>query len=138
MTRFKVCCIASVEEAALARAHGAAAIGLVSAMPSGPGVIDEDRIRTIAAWAPAGLRTFLLTVRTDATGVVAQVSALRTDTVQFVDAVPTSTYAALRAALPGVRMVQVIHVRTEASLDEAIAITPHHFSTSKRLLKSTE
>ena len=47
MMRFKVCCIASIDEGALALAHGAAALGLVSTMPSGPGVIDDDRIREI-------------------------------------------------------------------------------------------
>lgn len=50
MPRLKVCCIASVEEAELAVAHGASAIGLVSAMPSGPGVAVDDVIREVAAW----------------------------------------------------------------------------------------
>jgi len=42
--RVKICCIASVEEAQAAIAAGASALGLVSAMPSGPGVIEEDAI----------------------------------------------------------------------------------------------
>ena len=36
-TRLKVCCIASREEARLAIAHGADALGFVGPMPSGPG-----------------------------------------------------------------------------------------------------
>jgi phosphoribosylanthranilate isomerase len=36
--RIEVCCIASVDEAWLAIRHGASALGLVSAMPSGPAV----------------------------------------------------------------------------------------------------
>ena len=44
----KICCIASIEEARTAVALGATAIGLVSAMPSGPGVIPEAEIREIA------------------------------------------------------------------------------------------
>jgi phosphoribosylanthranilate isomerase len=48
-TRFKICCIATSEEARLAIRHGASAVGLVSAMPSGPGPIPEERIREIAA-----------------------------------------------------------------------------------------
>jgi hypothetical protein len=47
--RVKVCCIASVEEALIAIDAGAAALGLVSAMPSGPGVIAEATIAAIAA-----------------------------------------------------------------------------------------
>ena len=40
----KICCIASLDEARLAIDAGAAALGLVSAMPSGPGVIDRKSV----------------------------------------------------------------------------------------------
>ena len=109
--RLKVCCIASIEEAALALSHGATAIGLVSAMPSGPGVIDDARIREIAAWAPPSARTFLLTSRTAPTEIVEQVKASGVNTVQLVDALGPGAYTVLRALLPRVRLVQVIHVR---------------------------
>ncbi|MEN9791026.1 MAG: hypothetical protein RLZZ63_684 [Gemmatimonadota bacterium] len=125
MMRFKVCCIASIDEGALALAHGAAALGLVSTMPSGPGVIDDDRIREIASWAPPAVRTFLLTARTDGDAIATQVRAAGTDTVQLVDAVPTATYRVLRARIPSVRLVQVIHVRGASSVDEALAVAPH-------------
>ena len=59
--RVKVCCISSVAEAELAVAAGASALGLVSAMPSGPGVIDEGLIARIAAHVPPTVATFLLT-----------------------------------------------------------------------------
>lgn len=45
----KICCISSPAEARLAIAAGADAPGLVSAMPSGPGVIAEALIAEIAA-----------------------------------------------------------------------------------------
>ena len=118
---FKVCCIRSVDEAALALRAGAAALGLVSAMPSGPGVIGDERIREIAAWAPPVARTFLLTARTGPEEIAAQVRAAGTDTVQLVDAVAPASHRALRTLLPGVRLVQVIHVRGPASVDEALA-----------------
>ena len=51
--RVKICCIKSVEEAELAIAFGASALGLVSQMPSGPGVIEESRIAEIAALDPS-------------------------------------------------------------------------------------
>lgn len=69
--KVKICCIASVAEAALALAPGAAALGLVSTMPSGPGA-----------------------------------------------------HAVLRALIPRVRLVQVIHVRGPESVDEAFEVAP--------------
>jgi phosphoribosylanthranilate isomerase len=47
--RVKICCISSVEEAWAAIHAGASALGLVSTMPSGPGVIGWDLIAEIAA-----------------------------------------------------------------------------------------
>ena len=122
--KVKICCIASVAEAALALAHGADALGLVSTMPSGPGVIDDDRIREIAAWAPAGVRTFLLTARSDPREIAAQVREASVNTVQLVDAVAPGAHAVLRALIPRVRLVQVIHVRGPESVDEAFEAAP--------------
>ena len=125
MTVFKVCCIASVAEAALALRCGATAIGLVSAMPSGPGVIADDMIRDIAMWAPPPARTFLLTSRTQPVAIARQVLDLKTNTVQLVDAVPLPALAELRVLLPKVRIVQVIHVRGQSSVHEALAAAPY-------------
>lgn len=118
--RFKICCIAGIAEAELAVAHGASAIGLVSHMPSGPGVIDDATIREVAAWAPRGLRTFLLTSRTDPFAIAAQVREAGVNTVQLVDALAPGAHAVLRRELPGITLVQVIHVRDEASVREAV------------------
>lgn len=122
--RFKICCIAGIDEARLALAHGASALGLVSAMPSGPGVIDDVTICEVAAWAPRHVRTFLLTSRTDPQAIATQVRAAGVHTVQLVDALAPGAHAALRSALPGIRLVQVIHVRGAASVDEAMALAP--------------
>ncbi len=118
--RFKICCIAGIAEAELAVTHGASAIGLVSHMPSGPGVIDDATIREVAAWAPRGLRTFLLTSRTDPFAIAAQVREAGVNTVQLVDALAPGAHAVLRRELPGITLVQVIHVRDEASVREAV------------------
>ena len=123
----KICCISSVAEARLAIAAGAHALGLVSAMPSGPGVIGEDLIAEIAAdvRAQAGaVQTFLLTSAQTAAAIVAQHRRCRTTTLQLVDHVPHDELARLRDALPEVRLVQVIHVTGEASLAEADAGAP--------------
>lgn len=122
--KVKVCCIASIEEASLALEHGAAALGLVSEMPSGPGVIDDERIRLIAAWAPAGVRTFLLTSRADPREIARQAIEAGVNTLQIVDALAPGAHAVIRAIAPRVRLVQVIHVRGPESVDEALAAAP--------------
>lgn len=119
--RVKICCISSVEEAQLAVRHGADALGLVSHMPSGPGVIEEDLIRDIAARVPPPVATFLLTSRSDVDAIVEQQHRCRVTTLQLVDAVPDGSHAKLRKALPGVGIVQVIHVRGPEAIEEARA-----------------
>ena len=66
MPRVKICCIANLEEAWIAIRAGASALGLVSSMPSGPGVIGEDLIAEVAAATPPPVSTFLLTSLQDA------------------------------------------------------------------------
>lgn len=122
--RVKICCIGSLDEAWLAIRHGAAALGLVSAMPSGPGPIEDALIAAIAARVPPPVSTFLLTCEQDADAVIARQRAAGTSAVQLVDALPAGSHARLRAALPGVRLVQVVHVTGPASIDEALAIAP--------------
>jgi len=125
MTRIKICCISSEAEARAAVDAGVAALGLVSAMPSGPGVIGEDEIARIAAGVPPGVASFLLTSALDAGTILVQQRRCRTSTLQLVDAVTPGTHAALRQALPGVAIVQVIHVTGQESVDEATEIAPH-------------
>jgi phosphoribosylanthranilate isomerase len=126
LTRVKICCISSVEEARLAVAAGASAVGLVSAMPSGPGVISESLIAEVAPTVPPGVATFLLTCLQSAREIVAQQQRrLRTNTIQICDSLTEGTYDELREALPGVKLVQVVHVGGEASIDEAVAVAPH-------------
>jgi phosphoribosylanthranilate isomerase len=122
--RVKVCCIASVEEARLAVVHGATALGLVSEMPSGPGVITPERIAEIAATAPPGVATFLLTSRTDPEEIAEQQRTSGVGVLQLCDEPAPGARAWLRRALPGVKLVQVIHVRDAGSLEEARAAAP--------------
>ena len=120
----KICCIASVDEARLAIDAGAHALGLVSAMPSGPGVIADATIAQIAAAVALPTETFLLTSRTTAESIAAQHALARTTTLQLVDHVPHAELRRLRTLCPGVRLVQVIHVVGEASIAEAQGATP--------------
>jgi phosphoribosylanthranilate isomerase len=124
-TRVKICCIASVAEAQLAVRHGADAVGLVSAMPSGPGVIPEARIAAIAAAVPPGVASFLLTSQQSVAAIVDQQRRLRPNTIQICDRLTAGTHAELRQALPGVGLVQVVHVTGPESVPEALAVAPH-------------
>ena len=122
--RVKICCMGSVAEAWLAIGSGAAAVGLVSAMPSGPGVITEDLIAEIAAELPPAIGSFLLTCKTDPHGIIDQQKRLRVNTIQICDRLQLPCYEILRAGLPGVSLVQVIHVTGLESVEEAVAIAP--------------
>jgi len=122
--RIKICCISSIAEAQLAVAHGASALGLVGAMPSGPGPISDDDIAKIAAAIPPPIATFLLTSRTDPQDIIEHVKFCRVNTVQLVDAIKIDDYAKLRQGLPGIKLVQVLHVCGENTLDEAKEIAP--------------
>ncbi len=122
--RVKVCCIASVDEAKLAVSLGASALGLGSAMPSGPGVIDEALIAEIAASVPPAIGTFLLTSRTDAESIVRQQRRARVNTIQLCDRIEPSVLGTVSAELPGISLVQVIHVTGGESVAEAVATAP--------------
>lgn len=123
--RVKICCISSPEEARLAISYGASAIGLVSAMPSGPGPIPEELIAEIAATIPPGVSSFLLTSRLDAASIIEQQRKTRVNTLQLVDAVPLETYRDLRRELPGIGLVQVVHVTGIQAIEEACRVAPY-------------
>lgn len=120
--RVKICCIASVKEARLAIQYGASALGLVSEMPSGPGVISDDAIAEIAATVPPPVATFLLTSKLSMEEIIDQHRRCRTSTIQICDRLEAGTLAELRHALPGVKLVQVIHVTGEESVYEATSV----------------
>jgi phosphoribosylanthranilate isomerase len=122
--RVKICCIADRAEAQAAVRAGASALGLVSHMPSGPGVIEDALIAEIARSVPPPIATFLLTSRTGVQEIIAQHAHCRTSTIQIVDRLVRGTHSDLRAALPGIRLVQVIHVTGEESIDEAARVAP--------------
>ena len=121
--RVKICCISSIDEARLAIAYGASALGLVSDMPSGPGVIDEDLIEEIAGIVSPGIATFLLTSKTDADSIIRQQRKCKTNTIQIVDSVSNNVYGKLRKELPGIKIVQVVHVNGDESVDETMEVS---------------
>src|SRR4026207_818636 len=119
MTKVKICCMGSVDEARTAIELGASAIGLVSRMPSGPGPIEEELISALVSPVGDSVAPFLLTCETSADAIIAQQRRTGVSTLQLVDTVEPGAHEAIRSALDSVRIVQVIHVAGEKSLGEA-------------------
>lgn len=91
-------------------------------MPSGPGIITDELIHAIAKTVPPPIETFLLTSETSAAAIIEHHKKVNTTTIQMVDALIDRQYQQIRAALPHVKLVQVIHVIDENSIQEAIEI----------------
>jgi len=123
--RVKICCIGSVDEAWMAIDHGASALGLVSEMPSGPGPIPEDLIKEIAAVIPPAISSFLLTCRQNVDEIIGQQKRLGINTIQICDRLEKGSHKQLRKSLPGVSLIQVIHVTGPESVEEAVAVAPN-------------
>lgn len=117
--RVKICCISSLKEAKMAIQAGASALGLVAEMPSGPGVISDSLISDIASHIPPGVSGFLLSSRTSAKSLIAHQQATGADTIQIVDELTEGTHEDIRRALPGIKIVQVLHVLNESSIQDA-------------------
>jgi phosphoribosylanthranilate isomerase len=92
-------------------------------MPSGEGTIENELIAEIAVRIPPPVSTFLLTPLQHANDIVEQHRLCRTSTIQLVDAVGFAELRKLRKRLPGIKLVQVIHVTDENSIAEAKAVS---------------
>lgn len=103
--------------------YGASALGLVGKMPSGPGVISDEMIQRIARKVPPPIGTFLLTSETNPEDIIRHHRLTLTNTIQLVDALQEGSYAMLRSSMPYVKLVQVIHVLDERSVEEAISVS---------------
>ncbi len=124
MVRTKICCIMNREELELAVAQGAAAVGFVSHMPSGPGVIPEARIAELVKATPYPVWSELLTSLTELPDLLAQYKRLKPAALQLCQPLAPAVLKELREALPGVTLVHVVHVTDRAAVDEAQAYAP--------------
>jgi phosphoribosylanthranilate isomerase len=82
-------------------------------------VISDGRIEEIAARIPPGVATFLLTSRRQVEAIVDQQRKFGVDTIQLCDGLPSEDILELRSKLPGISIVQVIHVTGEDAIDQA-------------------
>jgi phosphoribosylanthranilate isomerase len=94
-------------------------------MPSGPGVIPDESIAAIVTTVPPPIATFLLTSHRTAGEIAAHHRRVRTSAIQIVDAPDEGTYHELRDQLPGIKLVQVVHVTGPESIYDALLVAPH-------------
>ena len=123
--RVKICCISTIEEAWIAINHGASALGLVSEMPSGPGVIQEPLRAEIAGMIPPFVSSVLLTSKRSPSEIIEQHRRCGTNALQICDDFSPEALDEVRRALPGVDIIKVIHVQCEGSIEEAETVSPH-------------
>lgn len=121
--RVKICCISSIQEAHTAIEYGASALGLVGKMPSGPGVIDDNLISEIVSVVPPPIATFLLTSETNADSIITHYKKVNSSVIQIVDTLIDGNYQKIKDELPGVKLVQVIHVLDKKSVEEAVEVS---------------
>lgn len=112
--RVKICGIASQREADLAVRAGADLIGLAESGPGGP-VRDAD----LAAATPPGVDSVLLSSETDPDRLADHALRCRPAAVQLRSAPRSGAVEALRAALPGVRVIRMVTVEDAGALDAA-------------------
>ena len=91
-------------------------------MPSGPGVIGNNLIAEIVVKIPPPAATFLLTSKQTAKEIIEQQLKTKVNTLQLVDHVDYTELKKLRKQLPGIKLVQVIHVVDEHSVEEALNV----------------
>ncbi len=124
MVRTKICCIMNQAELDLAVNHGAAAVGFVSNMPSGPGVIPEEAIAELVRLTPYPVWSELLTSLTELPDLLAQHKRLKPAALQLCQPLEPEVLLELRDALPGVTLVHVVHVEDASATDEAQVYAP--------------
>jgi phosphoribosylanthranilate isomerase len=120
--RVKICCVCSLEEAWVAINHGASALGLVSEMPSGPGVIPEVLIAKIARRIPPFVSSVLLTSKRKPSEIIEQHFRCMTNSIQICDDLDPESLDEVVRTLPGVDIIRVIHIHGEESIEEAETI----------------
>lgn len=109
--------MASHEEAQQAIQAGADAVGFVCAIPTSPRTIDIDVVASIASLVPSPAKTFLLTSETTAEGIAQKTLVAGVSTVQILSHLNPEESEKLADLLPGIQLVQVIHVENESTLE---------------------
>jgi len=123
--KLKVCCIKSALEAELAHAAGATCLGLVGAMPSGPGILTDDQIRAIIRAAPTRASCVLLSSESTPGALISHAWRVGAKRVQCVRRFTAHDLQVIREQAPDLSIMQVVHVVGEESCDYARSVAGH-------------
>ena len=115
----------SPDEARMAIGAGADSLVLVSSMPSGPGVISDSKIREVTQIIPPSIDAFVLTALDNSWDLIDLIRKVKNRTIQLVDRLNTGNYQEIRASIPCVKIVQVIHVMNEEAIEQAIRVSSY-------------
>lgn len=113
----KICCIKSIDEANLAIRYGASALGLVSDMPDGPGVISEREIVKIRKALPKKISLFLLSSKKSYSAISSQIDLIKPSHLQLVDYIDPKVIRTIKSNYPDIAIVQVIHISDDSAFD---------------------
>jgi phosphoribosylanthranilate isomerase len=120
MVRVQIAGISSVDDALAVERAGADAIGFTLGLPSGPhNGLDEHRARHIIRALPPFITPVLITYRVTAAEVVPLCNYLGVATVQLHAPAAPDELAAMRAALPGLKLILAVNVTGPESVQLA-------------------
>lgn len=122
--RIKICCLMSKEEIEAVVSFPISAVGFVSNMPSGPGVISETTIAAFAPLVPPGIAKFLLTSSVSSEEIIGQQRRCLVNVIQLCEVVQPELLCELRTQLPGISLIPVVHVIDRSSIKRALELAP--------------
>lgn len=92
-------------------------------MPSKPRPISDELITEIVRTIPPPIASFLLTSQIDSKDIINHQKTVHSNTIQIVDALKSGSYEDFKLEIPAIKIVQVIHVIDEQSVEEALEIS---------------
>lgn len=118
--RVQVAGISNLEDALACEAAGVDAIGFTIGLPTGPhNGLDEARAAAIIRALPPFITPVLITYRVTAVEVAATCRELGVTQVQLHAPADPAELAAMRAAIPGLKLILAVHVTGPAAIDVA-------------------
>ncbi len=119
--RVQVAGISTVEDALACEAAGVDAIGFTVGLPGGPhNGLDEAGAAAIIRALPPFVVPVLITYRVRAAEVVAMCRAMGVSQVQLHAPAPGEEVAAMRAAIPGLKVILAVNVVDEGAVSLAV------------------
>jgi len=125
-TRVQIAGISSLADALAVERAGADAIGFTLGLPDGPhNDLDEHHARAIIRALPPLIAPVLITYHVTAEVVIPLAQHLGVTTVQLHAPAEPRELTAMRAAIPGLKLILAVNVTGEAAIAAAVARAAH-------------